>query len=227
MHPRAVIFDLWETLVDWPQAESRIVRRQWSELLGVTLERLDELWYDVAAYRLRESGPLEPAVRQLCAALGSDVAVEALIRSRRELTRRALVPREGVVETLAELRRLGLRVGLITNCTEDVVDVWADGPLAHSFDACVFSCSAGCVKPEPEIYAVASDALGVAPSDCLFVGDGANDELAGAARAGMTPILVHRPGEAPRWEGLADWAGPRITSIPQVVALVTTTVRSS
>lgn len=217
---RAVVFDLWETLVDWPRAESEVVRRRWSELLEISLERLDELWYDAAAYRLRESGPLAPAVRALCAAVGSEVDAEELIALRRELTRRALLPREGVLETLAELRRRGVRTGLITNCTEDVTDVWADGPFSQSFDAAVFSCSAGCVKPQPEIYALACEALGTVPADCLFVGDGANDELAGAARAGLTPVLVHRREGRPRWEGLSDWDGLRVTSVDQVLELL-------
>lgn len=217
---RAVVFDLWETLVDWPRAESENVRRRWSELLGITLDELDRLWYEPAAYRLRESGPLAPAVRALCAAAGSELDVEELIVLRRELTRRALVPRDGVLETLAELRDRGLRTGLITNCTEDVPEVWDESSLAGSFDACVFSSSVGCVKPDRRIYELACAELAVPPQTCLFVGDGANEELAGAARSGMTPVLLHPPGEQPRWDGLHDWTGLRVTSAAQVLALV-------
>ena len=174
---RAVVFDLWETLVDWPRAESgssgaagrscSVSPSSDSTSSGTTSPPTD----------LRER-PLAPAGgSQLCAAVGSDADVEELIRSRRELTRRALVPREGVVETLAELRRLGLRLGLITNCTEDVVDVWADGPLAHSFDACVFSCSVGCeARARGSTRSRPTRSASHRP-DCLFVGDGANDEL--------------------------------------------------
>ena len=220
MQPRAVVFDLWETLVDWPVAESEAVRLRWCELLGISTGRLHELWYDASAYRARESGPLAPAVRELCAAVGSDIDPERLIQLRREVTRRALVPREGVVGTLAELRRRDVRTGLVTNCTEDVTDVWAEGPLAESFDACVFSAAAGCVKPDPQIYELVCSLLDVAPADCLFVGDGANDELGGARRAGMTPVLFCRPGETPRWDGLGDWAGARITRIRDVLELL-------
>jgi putative hydrolase of the HAD superfamily len=220
VEPRAVVFDLWETLVDWPIAASELVRRRWAELLGISLERLNEIWYDATAYRERESGPLAPAVRALCTAVGSEVDAEELIALRREMTRRALVPRDGVVDTLAELRRRGLATGLITNCTEDVPDVWGDGPLARSFDACVFSSAARCVKPDPEIYELACGLLDVHPAGCLFVGDGANDELAGAARAGMTPVLFCRPGETPRWDGLGAWTGLRITTVPDVLDLL-------
>jgi putative hydrolase of the HAD superfamily len=216
---RAVVFDLWETLVDWPRAESEVVRRRWSELLDITLDELDRHWYDPTAYRLRESGPLAPAVQGLCAAVGSDLEPEELISLRREQTRKALVPREGVLETLAGLRDRGLRTGLITNCTEDVSEVWDGSPLAALFDACVFSSTVGCVKPDRRIYELACNALGVAPAGCLFVGDGANDELGGAARVGMTPVLMHWPGEAPRWSGLDGWSGLRVTSAAQVLEL--------
>jgi hypothetical protein len=35
----------------------------------------------------------------------------------------------------------------------------------------------------------------------------------------MEAILIHRPGEEPPWPGLADWDGPRVTSIPAVLEL--------
>ena len=70
------------------------------------------------------------------------------------------------------------------------------------------------MKPDPRIYLRACDELGVEPGECLYVGDGANDELAGAQRVGMRPVLIHRPEEKPQWDG------PRITSIPDVLDLV-------
>ncbi len=52
----------------------------------------------------------------------------------------------------------------------------------------------------------------------MFVGDGANDELAGAERVGMQAVLVHRAGEEPPWDEVRGWQGPRITAIPQVMS---------
>ena len=192
MTPRAVVFDLWETLVDWPHQESLVLRQRWSERLGIDLERLDELWYEPAAYRRRESGPLAPLLRGICEETGSSADVDELIEWRVEMTRRFLVPRDGVLETIAQLRSRGRKVGLISNCTEDVVLAWEHTRLSGVFDAVVFSAQVGCVKPEPEIYELVCEALAVAASDCVFVGDGANDELGGAERIGMTPVLIHR-----------------------------------
>jgi putative hydrolase of the HAD superfamily len=220
VRPRAVVFDLWETLVDWQRDESQALRERWAARVGLTLERFDELWYEPAAYRARESGPLAAGIEAVCAAAGSDAEVDELIGWRLELTRRTLVPRDGVYRTLAELRRRGLRLGLVSNCSEDVALVWPESRLAPHFDAAVFSATAGCMKPDARIFELLCAEVGVEPESCLFVGDGANDELEGARRTGMTPVLIHRPGEDPPWPGLRQWSGLRITSIPEVLELV-------
>ena len=108
----------------------------------------------------------------------------------------------------------------MSNCTEDVALVWPDTSFARFFDTAIFSATAGRAKPEPEIYELAAAGLGVEPEECLFVGDGANDELRGAQRVGMTPVLIHRDGQEPYWEDVRDWDGHRITAIPQVLDLV-------
>jgi putative hydrolase of the HAD superfamily len=75
-------------------------------------------------------------------------------------------------------------------------------------------------KPDPRIYLLACEQLGVPPEDAIFVGDGANDELAGAERVGMRAVLIHRPSEEPPWEEVRDWNGPRITAVPEVLGLL-------
>ncbi len=211
----AVIFDLWETLVDWPVGASHALNERLWRATPHGREDFDRLFRDT--YRQRETGPLADAYR----ALGvDDGELEALIAMRHENTRAALVPRHGAVDTLTALRRRGLRVGLISVCTEEVPAVWPETRFHGLFDAEVFSASCGHMKPDPEIYLLAAERLGVEPAACVYVGDGANDELAGAARVGMTPVLVHRPGEEPIWPEVQGWSGPRVTAIPQVLELV-------
>ena len=75
------------------------------------------------------------------------------------------------------------------------------------------------MKPEPEIYLRTAEALGVEPADCFFVGDGANDELAGAARVGMTPVLFVPDGREPLWPEVREWGGLRVSSMREVLEL--------
>lgn len=217
---RAVVFDLWQTLAAWPDEKSTALRRVWSDGLDVPSDRLEELWFGEELYRMRETGPIAPAIAALYEQLGVEADLAGVLASRRELTRDALVPVAGSVSTLQELRRRGVATALISNCTEEVALVWDESPFAGLLDVTVFSATAGCMKPEARIYELALDRLGVAAADALFVGDGANRELQGAERVGMTPVLVHVDGLEPPWDGLAAWTGLRVTAIPQVLDMV-------
>lgn len=86
---------------------------------------------------------------------------------------------------------------MISNCSSDVRISLRDHNLEKWFDAVVLSAEVGVMKPAPEIYRMASERLGVEPGDCLYVGDGSDNELEGAATAGMTPILYDPNRAAP------------------------------
>ena len=75
------------------------------------------------------------------------------------------------------------------------------------------------MKPDREIYARTAAALEVEAEECYFVGDGANDELNGAERAGMTPVLFLAAGATALWPEVQDWAGLRVSSIEEVLEL--------
>jgi putative hydrolase of the HAD superfamily len=212
---RAVIFDLWETLVDWPVDDARQLTRRIAAHTGLDDDAFTRAWDE--NYRLRETGPLAAAYR----ALGlPEEHIDVHVAARHDLARRALRPREGVVETLEELRARGIKLGLISVCSEEVPLLWPETALAGQFDATTFSAECGVMKPEPEIYLRTADALGVDASDTLYVGDGANDELRGASDVGMTPVLIAANGREPWWPEVRNWQGPRIASIPEVLELV-------
>jgi putative hydrolase of the HAD superfamily len=216
---RAVIFDLWDTLVLWDVNAAPGTYERMAEHAGVEVERFQTAWMDT--HLERAVGPLRENVRTVLELVGGDVAtVDALCEIRREDTRRALVPRDGALETLEELRRRGVKRGLISVCSGDVEEVWKQTPLAGRLDDVVLSCAVGLRKPDPRIYELAARNLGVEPEECLFVGDGANDELAGAERAGMRAVLILRPEQdEPYWEEARGWQ-PRITAIPDVLRLL-------
>jgi len=162
---------------------------------------------------MREIGPMSD-VLDLFDLSPDDV--ERVTALRREVTRKGLVPVPGAVETIAALRERGLKTGLITVCSEDVVSLWAETDFHGLFDAEVFSAAGGLRKPDPQIYGIALEKLGVEAKDAMFVGDGANDELGGAERVGMTAIGVDSPtGELPE-----DWNGLRIRELPELLKLV-------
>jgi len=207
---RAVVFDLWNTIAKWPHAEWAEVRPRVAERLGMSPEEFDERWYGELAHQ-RETGPIADVLAQFD--LSPDAA-EDVLELRGAVTRQGLVPVPGAAETIAELRERGLKTGLITVCSEDVPRLWAETAFHGLFDAEVFSCSVGMRKPDPRIYQLACEQLEVEPREAVFVGDGANDELAGAERVGMTAVLYERP------EYEIEWDGRRIRALPELLELL-------
>jgi putative hydrolase of the HAD superfamily len=209
---RAVIFDLWDTLVEWPATEAEVLFERLVEVVPVGAEEFGRRWRE--SYRASQTGPLAEVYR----AIGvPEEHVEAHVEARREFGRRVLRPRRGAVETLVALRRRGLKLAVLSVCSEEVPAAWPATELAELFDAETFSSDCSLMKPEPEIYLHTARALETDPSECFFVGDGANDELAGAARVGMTPVLF-APG-TPRWAEVRDWEGLRVSSMEEVLEL--------
>jgi putative hydrolase of the HAD superfamily len=211
----AVVFDLWETLVPFDDSK-------WLQALeGLAAEAdVDPDVYGAAWAEdrdARDQGEFEESARRIYRRLGLELDDELLARiskRRRAAFAAVFVPRDGAVPTLEQLRARGLRTGLITNCSSETPQLWAASPLAPLVDACMFSCREGARKPERRLYEAAAQRLGVPPEACVFVGDGNDDELAGAAHAGMRPVLL-------RTQSKRDWNGEAIDNLSEIVELVT------
>jgi len=211
---RAVVFDLWDTLVEFPAGKAEVLKLRLAELTSFEPDEFERRWRD--GYRASQTGPLADSYR----ALGvPDEHLAEHVAARHAFARSALRLRTGARETLTKLRERGLGVGLITVCSEDVPTAWPDTELAGLFDAETFSSACGLIKPDPEIYLTTLAALGVEPAEALFVGDGANDELGGAQRVGMTPVLFVPEGRDPHWPEVREWSGLRVSSLPEVLEL--------
>jgi putative hydrolase of the HAD superfamily len=87
-------------------------------------------------------------------------------------------------------------------------------------DAVVLSSELGVAKPAPEVFETIAARLSVPAGRCWYVGDGGSDELAGARRAGMTPVWLRDPGAADAFvHGFAP-ADERTVTIPALDALL-------
>ena len=193
MPKTGVIFDLFHTLTG---PESEWSSLPWtSDVLGIERSLWNELLITRSRWRLtgEERDPYT-IIRTLAHAADpaiSDDRIREALRVRIQRFRDSLVriPKENV-DTLKRMREAGIRLGLITNADSMEVAAWADSPLAGLFDAEIFSCMVGCVKPEREIYDLCLRALGLSAEVCLFVGDGGSDELVGAKEMGMSTVFI-------------------------------------
>lgn len=97
------------------------------------------------------------------------------------------------------------RIGLVSNFddTDTVYQVLKKEGVDHCFETVIISSEIGIRKPRPEIFLAACEKIGVAPADCLFIGDSFENDVVGAKRLGMdvawiNPIGLPPPQEDPR-----------------------------
>ena len=99
---------------------------------------------------------------------------------------------EDAVPVLDELRRHGLKIGLISNGQRDLEEFVDHHTLA--VDAVVGSKAHGRVKPHASIFVAALHALEVGPDETAMVGDSYEDDIEGARALGIRAILLDRDG---------------------------------
>jgi HAD superfamily hydrolase (TIGR01549 family) len=169
-------------VIDFPE----FVRRWEAELVPVYLGR--KPYWDAFGELLYKSA-LAAEHREQILAIAHDKA--------RAVEQRTLFP--GVGETLAELHRRGIKLGVLSD-TESrearVRERLAAMRIEAYFDAVVTSIDIGFVKPMPEAFAAALSRIGVEKSAAAFVAHD-EDELTGAAAFGLRTIAYnYMPGVA-------------------------------
>lgn len=97
-------------------------------------------------------------------------------------------------EACQRLRDAGLRMGVISNGPVNVVDMLAQAGLLHFFETVVTSQGARVEKPDPRIFTMALQEMGIHPDEALFVGDLYEVDVLGARAAGMAGVLIDRRG---------------------------------
>jgi HAD superfamily hydrolase (TIGR01509 family) len=114
--------------------------------------------------------------------------------------------------TISLLRRAGVRLAVLSNYELPSVHhtMRSAGVDPAYFDALLSSAAIGARKPDPRAYAAAAAALGLSPSECVFVDDLA-ENVEGAQRAGMRAYLLdrdmcHTTAEHPRLRSLLELA---------------------
>jgi putative hydrolase of the HAD superfamily len=169
---------------------------------------------------------VEASIAYVCNLLGAPLTEEQLTRAveiRLQLIKRTLRPRPNALETLVGLKNDGYKIGLLSNCSIEIPLVWRETAFANSFDSTIFSSRERVKKPDPRIYQIACERLGVMPEDCLYVADGENHELAGAAKVGLHPVLIRNLSQDNGKELLREareWQGDTIGSLTEVLQRV-------
>jgi HAD superfamily hydrolase (TIGR01549 family) len=117
-------------------------------------------------------------------------AVGAALRQRHQEGRLWTRAAPGTLETLRELREAGLRLAVVSNADGRVAEYLAGAGLSGAFDLIVDSGSVGIEKPDPRIFALALDRLGVDAGEAVHVGDSWEIDVEGARAAGIRPVYL-------------------------------------
>jgi len=190
MSIQAVIFDMYETLVT-QFCSPLYYGTQIAEDLGLRPEEFLPGWRATELDRATGKLTFEETMERLMKAHG----IYSPERHRRVVEKRIAIQADcfthlhpGIEPMLSALRERGIRIGLITNCFSEEAKLIRESELFPYFDAPCLSWEEGVRKPDPAIYRTCLHRLGIAPENCLYVGDGGSQELEAARALGMQTI---------------------------------------
>src|SRR5262249_25179052 len=152
MRHRAVLFDLWGTLAHpFPGSQCEEALRAMAQAVGICSEVFSPCW-NRETWRQRAIGAfptIEANVAYICRQSEVYRSPEQLTEAasiRQAFTRRSLRPRVEAVQTLQWLKERGLRLGLLSDCSAEVPEIWLETTLAQWIEEPVFSCRTGTKK---------------------------------------------------------------------------------
>jgi putative hydrolase of the HAD superfamily len=233
----AVTFDLGGTLVEyenvpweelegrgWRGLHARLVARGRSartvdEFAGAMAAATQHLWERAIA--TQESAGLRDAFAHGSATLGltpsDDDDFEDLAEHFYAATVELVSVYEDSRETLAELKRRGVKLALISNTlwpgalhTRDL----ARFGLEEFFDVLTYSSATPFTKPHASIFLETLRQLGVRPEAAAHVGDRIVDDVQGAQRAGLKGILKAHPRRVPETRIVPDVSIRTLSELP-------------
>ena len=157
--------------------------------------------------------------------LGDTIVVEeSEVKDAGETTLQAdLIP--GMAEALRHFKARGLQLALVADSRPDTpLNVLRQHGLYNLFDTLAISEVVGAIKPDPYIFRVALDALGIAEGDygrVVMVGNNLERDIAGANRLGLISVFFHW-NDRRRSQPLAEDEHPQYTvaSASELIALI-------
>ncbi|MGD0714127.1 MAG: HAD-IA family hydrolase [Gaiellaceae bacterium] len=168
-------------------------------------EHDDEIWFAFSEAIVLGMGGTEPA---------SHACAVEITRSWERHENFELY--EDVAPVFEELRRAGLKLGLVSNSARDIHEFARHHAL--EVDAGISSFHHGKTKPHASIFRAVLDLLEVEPGEAAMVGDVIEDDIEGALALGMRAVLLDRLGRHPAFEPrIADlFALPEALGLPRL-----------
>ena len=200
-----MLIDLDDTLLASTEAGHRamgIIGRQLAADIGLPPAPVSQamaeastwFWSDEerrARARLDQAGARARIVERAVELLRCTVPVDAEALGIRSVAERlhVLEPIPGALETVGELRRRGVRLALVTNGSAADQRAKIDRHAVDTrFDAVLVEGEVGFGKPDPRIFRLALERLGVSAAEAWMVGDDLPWDIAGAQAVGIHAV---------------------------------------
>lgn len=193
---KAILFDLYDTLVWLDVDQSDAGRQRMADRLGVPLERFLAAWRTSVNDRMLGrgnglAGHLADTISTLDMEPNSELIADLVDVERRRLEESVhLYP--SAVPVLRQLARAGYRLGLLSNVSDGAALPIVHLGLDRLFDEMILSHEVGLLKPDPAIFELACQRLDVTPLEAMFVADGGFGELDAAHRLGIYSVQVEQ-----------------------------------
>lgn len=121
-----------------------------------------------------------------------------------------------VPQVLAELKRAGLKMGIVSNWDTRLRNIVNGLGLAEWMDFILISAEVGYRKPNPIIFEQALQQAGVRASEAIHVGDSYEEDAVGAMRSGLRAVVVDRRKKYSHLDGVT--VIPDLKSLAALVA---------
>lgn len=182
---KAVIFDLDGTVVDsmwmWKQIDIDYLARFGIEMPEDLQSCIEGMSFTETAVYFKERFGINDELDEIKKSW-NDMAWD-IYENRVRL-------KPGVKEFLTELKKRGIKTGIATSNSKELVKVVLDKQdIAKCFDAVHTSCEVKKGKPAPDIYLLVAERLGVSPAECLVFED-IMQGIAAGKNAGMQVCAV-------------------------------------
>lgn len=191
---KACVFDAYGTLFDFNSAVMRC-----RDDIGDAAERLSDIWRQkqlqytwLRSLMQRHADFWQVTGEALDFALAAVAIDNAGLRDRLMALYRELDTFPEVTDVLNRLKQGGMQTAILSNGAPDMLNAGVDAAgLGDILDAVLSVEDVGVFKPDPRVYQLAVDRLGIAPAEICFMSSNGWDAV-GAAAFGFRVVWINR-----------------------------------
>ena len=187
----ACLVDAYDTIVT---CDFSALRREVPVLAGISADAWDEEYGRIGAWLTDGRISKTQAFGQILRACGADAdpgLVREMVRRDHEVLLANARLYDDAIPFLEKLRARGIKIAVVSNCTENTRPMLVSLGVDALADALVLSCEVGAAKPAAEIFRCALDQLGVTADAAVFVDDQPG-YCAGGAAVGIAAVQIVR-----------------------------------